>query len=177
MAIPSGARRGADGHRASVRGFTLIELMITIAIAVILLMVAVPSFDAVRLSSRLNTFSNNFVASVHLARSEAIKRNATVTLCSSTNGTSCGGAWNNGWIVLVGATRLHAEPALPTGMVLSESSALTSLSFDPSGVGSTAANLTLCRSTPSVGSQQRTITVSATGRPDVTRVTGATTCP
>jgi len=97
-----------------------------------------------------------------------------VTLCASTNGTSCGGNWSNGWIVLAGGAAIFNLGPLPNGFLLSGD--VTSIDFQPSGVGSTAANLTVCRATPSVGDQQRVIAISATGRPSVTKVTGATTC-
>ena len=79
-------------------GFTLVELMITIAVAAILLAVAVPSFRTITLSSRLSTASNDVVAAFNTARLEAIKLNAHTQLCSdsaSTNtsdtlGSACG---------------------------------------------------------------------------------------
>jgi type IV fimbrial biogenesis protein FimT len=156
-------------------GFTLIEMLVTISIMAILLAVAVPSFQNVALSSKLTSQANNFVASVQLARSEAIKRNATVTLCASSDDSTCTGDWEDGWIVLAGGTVVYSQTKLPNGFVLSGD--VTTINFQPTGVGATAANLTLCRATPSIGSLQRTIRVSATGRPGVEKVTGATTCP
>lgn len=169
-----------DGHaspaaemrsRVVVHGFTLIELMVTISIAAILATIAIPSFQDATLNSKLNALSNNFVASAHLARSEAIKRNATVTLSAASGG------WQNGWEVKAGTTVIHTQSNLPNGFLLSEGNSVSSIVFQPTGVGANSASLTLCRVTPTVGSQKRTISVSVTGRPDVTKVTGATTCP
>ncbi len=86
------------------RGFTLIELMITLAIAAILLTVGVPSFNQVIKNSRLSTQANSLVTALNLGRSEAVKRGQAVTICKSANSTSCVGNWNssqNGWIVFV----------------------------------------------------------------------------
>lgn len=157
-------------------GFTLIELLVTISIFAILAAIAVPAFDSIALSSKLNSIANNFVGSAQLARSEAIKRNATVTLCASSDGSTCTGAWKDGWIVLGGGTVVYTQAPLPSGFLMS-GGAVTSIVFQPTGVGATFASLTLCRATPTVGTQQRTITVSASGRPSVAKVTGASSCP
>lgn len=157
------------------QGFTLIELMVTIMVMAIILMVAVPSFNEATLGSKLGSLANNFVASVQLARSEAIKRNAAVTLCASSDGSTCTGAWKDGWIVRAGTTVIYTQAPLPRGFLLSESGGATSLVFQPTGVGATSARLTLCRATPTVGSQKRTIDVSLTGRPSVTKQP-ATSC-
>jgi type IV fimbrial biogenesis protein FimT len=161
------------------RGFTLVELLVTISIVAILASLAVPAFSEVMLSSRLSSLANKFVASVQLARSEAIKRNAAVTLCASSDGSTCTGAWKDGWVVRAGGAVVHSQEALPNGLLLVDTDAdpNTTLNFQPTGVGATAASLTLCRSTPDVGTRQRVIRVSATGRPGVDKVSGATSCP
>src|SRR6185369_496626 len=86
---------------AADAGFTMIELMVTIAIMAILAAIAAPSFNEAILSNKLAGYANNFVASAQLARSEAVKRNKPVRICRSANGTSCAtsGTWRQGWIV------------------------------------------------------------------------------
>ncbi len=165
------------GRRGVTGGFTLIELLITISIVAILAALAVPAFDEAVLNSKLNAVSSNFMASAQLARSEAIKRNAPVTLCASSDGTTCVGTWENGWVVRAAdGTVISRQSPLPNGYMLSESGGVTSIVFQPTGVGATLASLTLCRATPTVGSRKRTLDVSLTGRPNVTKQP-ATSCP
>jgi len=158
------------------QGFTLIELMITITVLGILLAVAVPSFTDAVLGSKLRSYANNFLASVYLARGEAIKRNSVVNLCASSNGTSCTGDWEQGWIVLTGTTVIQRQSALSSGMKMTESGGVSSINFQPTGVGVTPATLTVCRATPSVGGQERVISISATGRASVAKTTTGS-CP
>lgn len=155
------------------RGFTLIELMVTVALAAILLGLAAPSLSDASLSSKLSASANRLAANSTLARSEAIKRNASIELCMSANGTSCitTGSWEQGWIVKSGATVLLYEQPAPSGLRVKEASSLTSLTFQATGVGATQASFTVCRISPTVGSQERVLTVSATGRTAITRTT------
>lgn len=157
-------------------GFTLLELMVTITVLGILLAIAVPSLTNAMLGGKLSSYANNFLASSYLARGEAIKRNSVVNLCASSDGTSCAGNWEQGWIVLVGATVIHRQQALSSGLKMTESDNVSSINFQPTGVGVTPATLTICRATPSVGFQERVISISATGRASVARTTTGT-CP
>ncbi|HEY0684669.1 MAG TPA: GspH/FimT family pseudopilin [Steroidobacter sp.] len=152
-------------------GFTLVEMLVALAIAAILLAIAVPSYSGSQLNSQLRASANELIGSINLARSEAIKRGATVTLCASSDGENCGGTWNQGWVVRRNDDLLHSASALPAGFHLTESSGTTTLLFQSTGVDATAANFTLCRSTPSAGNQERVVSMDATGRAFVTRTT------
>jgi type IV fimbrial biogenesis protein FimT len=163
---------------AGMRGFTLVELMVTVALVALLMAIGVPTFRDVSLGSRLTAAANNVLASVQLARSEAIKRNLSVTLCASADGATCagGGGWEQGWIVLdSGGDLLQRQEAMPDGYVMSQTGGVIPLVFDPIGIGSTAATITVCRQDP-LGSQERIVNVNAAGSVHVeTATTGV--CP
>lgn len=86
-------------------GFTLIELMITLAIIGIVALVGGPSLRVFMQRSQLVASTNELLSAFHVARSEAIKLNSRVTICSSNDGSSCSGSasWKDGWIVFVDA--------------------------------------------------------------------------
>ncbi len=86
-------------HRTRNTGFTLVELMVTIAIVAILAAIAFPSFQGTIRSSRVATMTNELIASLSLARSEAIRSTDRTIICASANGTTCGTDWNQGWMV------------------------------------------------------------------------------
>jgi type IV fimbrial biogenesis protein FimT len=85
-------------HRES--GFTLIELMLAIALVAILLATAVPALDDFTNNSRQTGAINDFVSAMHLARNTAITTNSRVTMCPSAGGANCEvTGWDSGWIV------------------------------------------------------------------------------
>ncbi len=100
-------------HRNS--GFTLVELMVTLAVAAIVVAIVVPNFENAVNNNRLYTNSNDFLAVLALARSEAVKQRAAVTLCVSSNGSSCNVStnnWEQGWLVFTDA---NANGSLDAG--------------------------------------------------------------
>jgi len=86
-----------------LHGFTLVELMVALAILAILLAIAAPSYRDFVVDSRMRGEANEFLTGLNFTRSEAVKRNATVSICSKGSGDGCAnsGSWKLGWIVFV----------------------------------------------------------------------------
>lgn len=164
-------------------GFTLVELLIVIAIFAILAGSAAPSLSALVNSVRLNTIASDFLTALNLTRSEAIRRNEKMTLCKSSDGRSCSrqGGWEQGWLafhdadkdgVVDEAERVFLRAgALPAGLVFSGNLQVAhQIHYMPSGEtrtaggGFQAGTLTLCRVSGS-SAQVREVVINATGRP------------
>ena len=87
-------------------GFTAIEMLVALTIIGILVSIAAPSFQTLIVSTRVKSGASDLYGALVFSRSEAIKRNANVTL------TPVSGAWANGWQVAAGATVLASHGAL-----------------------------------------------------------------
>ncbi|MGA2776878.1 MAG: GspH/FimT family pseudopilin [Steroidobacteraceae bacterium] len=86
-----------------LRGFTMIELLMAIAVASIMLVIAVPSYRYVTNSNRIASEINGLLGDLQFARAEAIKEGVPVTVCISTDSATCANStvqWNSGWIVI-----------------------------------------------------------------------------
>lgn len=153
------------------RGFTLLELMVALTISAVLLAVAIPSFRDSSLRSTLTVQSNDLVSAALLARSEAIKRRAAVSLCSSTDNATCTNSrWEAGWIIrATDGTVILIHKAAPSGFLINASA--KNISFASSGLAASLTTLTVCRSNPSPGRQERSITINATGKSSITKTT------
>ncbi len=101
---PPNSAGGINFARAA--GFTMVEMLMTMAIAIILLTIGIPSFRYVTNSNRIAGELNGLLGDLQFARAEAIKEGSNVTVCVSSNGTSCANstAWQSGWIVFTNST-------------------------------------------------------------------------
>ncbi|SEK68671.1 type IV fimbrial biogenesis protein FimT [Pseudoxanthomonas sp. GM95] len=122
-------------RRSTTQGFTLLELMVAIAIAAILLSLALPSFQSTMRSNRLATTSNQFIAAIALARSDAIKTTRATGICGSTDGAACAadGTWTGGFLVWQDTNR---DGAKNTGEAVLNYSPLTAANMTAAVTGS-----------------------------------------
>jgi len=163
------------------RGFTLVELLVVLAVGSILLAIAVPGYAFMVNANRLAAVTNDLVTALHLARSEAIKRGTRVTVCKTGDAMAASPAcsttanWKDGWLVFVdGGTRgvidggdilLRVREQVSSGAVITSINYSRYISYLPGGgsqgsSGLANGSLKICRD-----SIQRDIIINRTGRP------------
>jgi type IV fimbrial biogenesis protein FimT len=164
-------------------GFTLIELMITVAIVSILAGIAIPSFREMLRQNRATSLANELAASLNLARSEAIKQGVQVTICKSGNITDASPTcsttddWQDGWLIFVdkstagtvdaGDTRLKIwQPSNATAVITPDTIFSDYISYLPSGMSKNSGNIDIC-----VDGAKRSVDISLTGRVRFTKGT------
>jgi type IV fimbrial biogenesis protein FimT len=139
-------------------GFSLLELLVTLTVAGILAAIATPSLTTFVQNSRETSEANSLVMALDYARSEAIKEDANVMVCASTDGQTCSGnanpgGWAGGWIVETtnaAPTVLQSMPALGANNTLSgafNGAGIAAITFQPNGFVLGAANANLFFST------------------------------
>jgi type IV fimbrial biogenesis protein FimT len=170
-------------------GATLLELLVVLALSAVLLGMAIPGFAAFTSNSRLVNTTNSMLSSLHLARSEAIKRRARAVLCPSSTGTDCAaeGGWHQGWLLFHdannnaarddGETVVLAQAGMPEGFRLTGNTQVSKyISYTPTGAAQLvsgafqAGTLTVCNESGSPIAARRII-ISSTGRPRVVKTT------
>lgn len=146
-----------------VTGFTLIELMITLAVAAILLTIGVPSFQYIIQGNRVSTQTNDLITGLSTARSEAIRRNREVTL------EPIGGDWMDGFQITSDGTVLRTFDAFGDGIVLDDDDGndppddVTFLGDGTRGRGSGTIAFGLQPDADCLGDMRRVITVTVGG--------------
>ena len=161
-------RRSIPLSRAIYQGFTLIELMVTLAVLAIALSVGVPTYQSLTAQSSISSAGNDLLAALALARSEALKRDATVSLqaVSAEASDTLGG----GYCVVVGnpgncsGSLIRRFGALNDALNVVISGGVSSVSFDGLGgltnAGGGARLMTICRD----GLAGRQIDIAVAGR-------------
>lgn len=140
-------------------GFTLIEALVTVAIMGILTSIAVPSFNSFILGQRVKTAQSDLYSALVMARSEAMKRNATVTINQATGG------WANGWSIAAGGAAILTEGIEKSVAIVELGSGLTSIGYSWTGRPTTAsANATFVISASGVSARCITLTLSGLPR-------------
>lgn len=117
-----------NASRRLPRGFTLVELIITIAVAAILMAVAIPSFRSLMSSNNVTNTYYDLISAMRTARAEAVTRGAPIRVKATTSN------WNGGWSVLTADnTELRAFPARDTQFVVTPNPVVTEVSFNGRG--------------------------------------------
>ena len=109
------------------RGFTLIEVMVAVAIAAIVLSIGVPSFAQMVKNGRIASTASCLTGALYTARSEAVKRSASVTVCpldDAEGAQNCGSDWGKGMLVFTEGNSAATTPDLIEADVDSDSTVL-----------------------------------------------------
>jgi len=162
------------------RGFTLVELLVVLAVGSILLAIAIPSYAFLVNTSRLAAVTNDLVTALQLARSEAIKRGTRVTVCKISDAMAAAPAcsttanWQDGWLVFVddgvrgvidgGDTLLWVRGPMANGTISTDSNYSRFVSYRASGVSQGSGGLRNGTLRICLASRQRDIIINYTGR-------------
>lgn len=162
--------------RSAQTGFTLVELLITIAIAAVLMAIGVPSLTSFLADQAAAGNADEFAAAVRYSRTEAMKRGRAVTMCASTdpaaNAPACNAAdWMTGWAITVPGTVLRVQNALRA--MDSTTAAATTLTFAANGLVTGGPGTYTFVPVGGDRSKQRVVRVESTGRVRVCKGEGA----
>ncbi|MEM9171240.1 MAG: GspH/FimT family pseudopilin [Pseudomonadota bacterium] len=154
------------GDRRYQSGFTIYELMLTVAVAILLAALGVPALNESIANNRATTYTNDMVTTLNLARSEATRRRVPITVCASVDSINCSGAadWSSGWVIRSAAGNLiQAWPALNSPGILNGN--VNSIQFEPVGSITAGAAPQFALQMPKCnGDNRRVLTISAAGR-------------
>lgn len=176
------SRRDAGTPRpSSEAGFTLIELMVALAVLAIIAAIAVPAMQGLIAANRLSGASTELVTALQVARSEAIRRNAPVTVCGSDDGASCANTtdWSR-WIVTgrdnaTGSTEVIRDSAVSGNMQVAGPAA--GIRFRSTGLLDAQTSMTVCLPVSTVGDNQRVVTMMVGGGVSTSKHNGGGACP
>ena len=171
-------------HSFKTQGFTLIELVMTMAIAGILVSIAIPSFNSIITSSRLTSYANDLVGALNLARSEAVRRGVSVTVRKVDNNSytkiGAGVNWEKGWDVFadmdedgkfdVGDALIRTYAELQSSYTLrGNNNFINFIRYTPLGISNNIGSFVICDNSDGnnvpEANTSKLITVNFSGRP------------
>lgn len=163
-------------------GFTLIELMITVALLGILLLWAIPNVTVFIQNARMSSVSSELMADISIARQEAQRRGRPVTICASSDGLTCLTGtpdWMEGWIIRAPTAtttlvvKFNKEPNGSSAVRKITGVGTPAIVFAPAGTAGTNAIVRFRDSRAGSGDlTQRDLTVNFVGRPFLEKVAG-----
>ena len=173
------------------KGFTLVELMVVLAILAILAGIAAPNFASMIKDGRLSAANADFMVALQLAKSESVARISPVSICRANgNFTACaaGGNWAQGWILFTDANGdgavngddlvLQVHEALATLSYRGTGDAKSDITFNPSGSTSISSTekVIACDDRGFASGKGIIITITGRGSSMKAAETGETTC-
>jgi type IV fimbrial biogenesis protein FimT len=182
--MKSKAIMSAQCKARTSRGFTLIEMLITIAILTIVMAIAIPNFNTGR--SLVVNQAREFKSALNFARNEAVNLSRIVTLCPSDDASAaapnCDETWHNGWVVYIDENKdgdaddgevVRRHIALKGGVTITANPVAASVSFDNQGFTDDASDFLFCSDADKASG--RTVMLARSGR--AMRSKDLTTCP
>lgn len=172
----------------------MIELMVTLAVAIILLAVGMPLFTSVAANNRAVAETNALVTAMNLARSEAVRRGTTVALCTNANPLPVNSPacvtgspnWSNGWFVFAdddadgvvdtGETVIRMWEALAPGSTVTATGNAW-VAFDFAGAADGLHSFQMNPQSDATAKRPRCVTVTAPGNIRLKRLEPSDTCP
>lgn len=144
---------------ARLAGFTLLELMVAIIIISIFAALAGPSFSSLIANQRAKRVASDMFGSLLIARSEAITRNANVTMSQKS------GDWANGWQVTASDGTVLDDKNQATSVTITPSPSTSSVVYNASGHLTTTAPSFVITTTAGSDTIYQCVSVSLSGRP------------
>lgn len=145
-------------NRKTVKGMTLIELVVAVAIFAVLASLTVPNLKSFLRSNRLTSATNDLASSLNMARSEAVKRSTSIKLCiSNADQSDCNTgstSWEDGWLAFIdsnnddaidsGETVLRVQAAPGGGTTLRSEQFPSTITFNSDGSAEAIGSFRIC---------------------------------
>ena len=180
--------------KSRTQGFTLIELMIVVALLGLLSIVGVPTYRSIMVTNELAYTTNELIIALKRARGQAIERGIDVRVCSSTDEATCSGVagnWNSGWLVYAdvdgdglvdeadGELVFVADVSSTTQLTIAPTNVIHDVFIDFARTGTLAAGVAasfhICSGFATDGYPRREINISVSGDVSLTK-NKAVTC-